>query len=142
MIFQVKITPGVNSFHLLKSDGKLVFNITGSFGIMGQFHMIMETVFFFWYTQVKMPLHSLGFPVFVPFVFSAGAYKKLHLHLLKFAHPENKLSRNNLITKCFSYLGNSERNLHPSGFLNVQEVYKDSLGGLWSQVNLARIFCN
>ncbi|MPM64271.1 hypothetical protein SDC9_111157 [bioreactor metagenome] len=75
-----------------------------------------------------------------PFEFLTRPYKKLHLHLLELPHPKDELTCHYFITECFPYLGNTERNLHPAGFLYIQEVHKNSLGCFGPQVNDAGIF--
>jgi hypothetical protein len=74
-----------------------------------------------------MPFQSLLFPVFVPFFLCAGADKELHFHLLKLAHPENKLPGDNFITESFTNLCNAKRDFKPCRFLNIEKIYKNSL---------------
>ena len=64
--------------------------------------------------------------------------EELHLHLLKLAHTEDKLTRYNLITEGLTDLCDTERYLHTAGFLYVEEVDKDTLCGLRTQIDLHR----
>src|SRR4051812_23563943 len=107
----------MNTLHFFKTNGEIVLNICSSVGIMCQLHVIMKAVFFFWNAQAQVPFHSLLFPELVPLFLCTGANEKLHLHLLKLAHPENKLTGYDLIAECFSNLCNTERNFHPASFL-------------------------
>ena len=88
-----------------------------------------------------MPFHSFFFPVFIPFFLCAGPDKELHFHLFKFPHAENELPGYDFIAKCFTNLGNTKRNFHPSGFLHIQEVHKNSLCSFRSQVNFIGFIC-
>ncbi|MPM53462.1 hypothetical protein SDC9_100230 [bioreactor metagenome] len=78
----------------------------------------------------------------IPFHLLSWSNKKLHLHLFEFTHSENKLSRNNFISKCFPDLSNSKRDFHSSCFLYIQEVYKNSLGSFWAKVDNISVFTN
>src|SRR5687767_15761386 len=102
----------MNTFHFFKANGEFIFYITGRFGVMSQFAMIMKTIFFFGNTQTQVPFHPFLFPESIPFCFRPGADKVLHLHLLKFTHAEYKLSRHNFITESLSYLRNTKWNFH------------------------------
>src|SRR5690606_3630555 len=75
------------------------------------------------------------------FSLSSWLDEKLHFHLLKLTHTEDERSRYNFVSEGFSCLGNSKRNLHTARFLNIQEVYKNSLSGFWSQIKIGSIFC-
>ncbi len=82
-----------------------------------------------------MPFQTFSFPVFKPFFLCAGAYKKLHFHLLKFAHANDELARNYLIAESLAYLRYPERNFHPARFLHIKVIYKYALRSFWTQVN-------
>src|SRR5688500_17852932 len=118
----------MNSFHLFEPDRKIIFDITCCIGIMRQLHMIVEAVFLGRYSQALVPAHSFFLPVFVPLFLCTRPYKKLHFHLLKLTHSENKLPCYNLVPECFTYLRNSKRNFHSAGFLHIQKIYENALG--------------
>jgi hypothetical protein len=88
-----------------------------------------------------MPIQAGLFPVFVPFHFFAGFDEELHFHLLKFAHAEYKLPRNNLISKSLPGLCDPKWNFHATRFLDVEEVHEDTLCGLGAQVQVHGILC-
>jgi hypothetical protein len=46
-----------------------------------------------------------------------------------------KLSRDDLIPECLAGLSYAKRDLHSPRFLNIQKIYKDSLGCFRPQVN-------
>ena len=89
-----------------------------------------------------MPVQTGFFPFLEPFEFGTGADEKLHFHLLEFTHTENKLPGNNFVAESFSCLCNPERDFHPAGFLYVQVIYKNALGGFRTKVNNIGIFAH
>src|SRR5690606_2046679 len=68
--------------------------------------------------------------------------KKLHLHLLKLTHTEDKLAGYDFISESLANLRNSKRNLHPCSFLHIQEIDKNPLSCLRSKINSRRILRN
>ena len=140
MLAQVIISPGMYPFHFLESEGEPVFYIRGCICIMRKLDMVVKTVISRTESKCLVPKHSGFLPFGKPLQFGAGLNEKLHFHLLEFPHPENELSGNYLIAECLSYLGNSERYFHPSGFLDIKEVDKDTLGSFRPQIDLARSF--
>src|SRR5690554_1162700 len=82
-----------------------------------------------------MPFISFFFPVFVPFQLFSRTHKILHFHLFELSHSENKLTRNDFVTESLSDLSNSKRDFHSSCLLNIQEVYKNTLGSFRTQIN-------
>jgi len=125
----------MDSFQLFESEWKFKFDICCCIGIMCQFLMVVESITILRHTQRLMPFDTCLFPVFIPFKLCSGAYKKLHLHLFKFTHTEDKLTRHDLVTEGFSYLGNTKRYLHTPGFLYIKVVYKNSLCRFRTKVN-------
>ena len=101
--------------------------------------MIVKTVFLICQSQGPDAISSVFLSNTEPFQFSSGLNKKLHFHLLKFPHPENKLPGNNLIPECFADLGNTKWNFHPSCFLDIKKIYKDSLGSFRTQIDFIGI---
>ena len=76
----------------------------------------------------------------IPLHLRAWPNEVLHFHLLEFAHSKNELPCHNLVPKGFTRLGDAKRKLHPARLLNIQEVHKNSLCGLWAQVKFAGVF--
>ena len=124
----------MNPLHLFKSKRKIVFNIHRSIGVVCQLHVVVVSVFCICSPQSLVPFQALRLPKLVKFQFCAWLAEKLHLHLLKLLHPHDELSRHNLVPKRFSCLGDTKRQLHPSGFLHVQKVDKNPLGGFRTQI--------
>ena len=96
--------------------------------------MVVVSIFRVRRTQSLMPLQALRLPKLVKFQLCPWLAEKLHLHLLKLLHPHDELSGHNLVPKRFSCLGDTKRQLHPTGFLHVQKVDKNPLGGFRTQI--------
>src|SRR5687768_11046497 len=114
----------MDPFHLPETKRELIFNVNSCVCIMRQLFMVVEFQFFRRQANRFMELHPGLFPALIPSHFGARADEKLHFHLFKFPHTERELTRNDLISKSFSYLRNPERNLHPSAFLHIKEIDK------------------
>src|SRR5574344_749628 len=102
--------------------------------------MIMETVVFCTKSKSLMPFHTCFPPLFKPIHFRTGLYEELHFHLFEFAHTENELTGNDLITESLTYLSNTERYLHTTGFLNIQVIDKNTLCSLGTKIYFACAF--
>ena len=96
---------------------------------MRQFAVVVVAQFFGRDTHTFMPFFARFLPVIVPFHLRAGPNEKLHFHLFKFAHAENELAGHYFVSEGLSNLGNTKGDFHPTGFLYVQEVYKNTLSG-------------
>src|SRR6185312_5172060 len=105
----------MDALHFFEAYREFILDIAGGLCIEGQFRMVMEAVFLLWYSQAEVPLHPRGLPVFIPFVFRTGPDKKLHLHLFELTHPEDELSRDDLVPERLPDLCNPERDLHAPG---------------------------
>src|SRR4051812_28772457 len=99
----------MNSFQLLEAKWKFKLDVAGSVGIMSQLQVIVEAMLAVRKAKGAMPFHAGIFPFVVPLHFCSRFYEELHLHLLKLAHAEDELARNDFVTKCFSGLRNAER---------------------------------
>jgi hypothetical protein len=80
----------------------------------------------------------VALPCLEPFHLFARTAEELHLHLFELAHTEDKLASHNLVAEGLAYLSDAERYLHTACLLYVEEVYKDTLGGLRTEVHLQR----
>ena len=65
-----------------------------------------------------------------------GLAEELNFHLFKLAHAKDELTCDYLISKSLTDLCDTERNLLTGSFLNVQEIDKDALSSLRSQIQL------
>ena len=142
MISQIEIGTGMNPFHLFESERELKLYIGRSIRIMRQFFMVVKTVHVIAETECLMPLHTKCLPVLIPFHLIARMHEELHLHLFKLPHTEDKLTGYYLITERLAYLCDTERNLHPPGFLDIQEINENALSilmGVLSSSEEARI---
>src|SRR5690606_19869494 len=108
MVPQVEVGTGMNTFHFFKTYGEVVFYITSSIVVVRKFYVVVETVFFGRNFQGQMPFHPLLLHEFIPLLLGPGSYKKLHLHLIEFHHPEDKQAVNNLIPESLANLGNTK----------------------------------
>ena len=100
--------------------------------------MVVKAVFLVAHAKSFVPLQTCFFPLAEPFEFFAGTNKKLHLHLFELTHTENKLTCNNLVAESLTYLCDTKRNAHTSGFLHIQEVNKNTLCCFRTQINRHR----
>src|SRR5512136_1677163 len=125
----------MDAFDFFEPEREPVLDIRSCVGIMCQFIVIMETVVLVSEAEGTVPFHPCLFPLPEPFELSARLHKKLHFHLFKFPHAEDKLSGNDLIPEGFSYLGNAKGKLHSARLLHVQEIHKNSLSSLGTQIN-------
>ena len=82
-----------------------------------------------------MPLHPNLLPLLEPSELLTRPNKELHLHLLELTHPEDELTGYDLVPEGLSDLCDTERNLHTTRFLDIQEVYEDTLCRLGSQID-------
>jgi len=92
---------------------EIKFNINRGISIMRQLYMIVKR-----YLAVSVPGPGAiagGFlSIFCTLHLGAGAYKKLHFHLLKLTHTNNELAGNNFVTESLPNLGYTKRNFHPA----------------------------
>ena len=141
MGFEVKVGSGVDAFHLFEAKRKLEFDVHGRIRIVGQLFMGVLAQLGCRGSQGQMPSHSGGSPLFVPLQLGARAYEKLHFHLFKLPHTEDKLPCDDLVAEGFADLGNAKRHLHAGGLLHIQEVDKYSLRRLRTKVDGGGVFC-
>src|SRR5215469_14599023 len=102
----------MNALNLLKSERKFILYIGCGVGVVRKFSVVVKPVIFSTKAKRLMPFQAYLFPFFKPVEFCTGLNKKLHFHLFKFAHSENKLSRNYFVSKRLAYLSNSKRHFH------------------------------
>ena len=135
MLTQVEVGTRMDTLYLLEAERHVEFDICCGIGVMSQFVVVVKTIVLSTETQILMPLHTCLLPFGKPVQLSTGLNKELHLHLFEFAHTEDKLSGNNLVAESLTYLGNTEGQLHTTGFLYIQVVHKDTLSCLGTQVD-------
>ena len=75
-------------------------------------------------------------PVVEPLKVGSGLAEELELHLLKLAHAENKVAGSDLVSEGFTNLSHAEGDLLSAGALNIRKVYKNTLSGLGTEVEL------
>ena len=126
----------MDTLQLLETEREIKLNIGGCIGIMSKFLVIVETIVFCAHSEVHMPFHTGFLPVFEELHLSSRPAEELHLHLLELPHTEDELTGYNLISECLSYLGDTERNLHTAGFLDIEILHENTLCGLRTEINL------
>ena len=136
MLRKVEISAAVNALNLLEAERHLELDVGGCVGIMGKLLVVVEAVFLVSHTQSFVPLQAALFPHLKPLELLTGTNKELHLHLLKFTHAEHKLASHNLVAECLANLSDTERQTHATGLLNIEEVHKDALSGLGTQIHV------
>ena len=141
MLRQVEVRAAVDTLHLLEAERHLKLNVRGSIRIVRQFLVVVEAVFLIAKPQRLVPAEAELLPVLKPFQLLARANEELHLHLLELAHTEYELTRYYLVAECLTNLCDTERNLHATRLLHIQEVHEDTLCRLRAQVNLHRAVC-
>src|SRR5512133_196051 len=103
------------TLNFLESEWEMIFYISCCICIMGKFGMIVEPVIFSAKSESLVPFHPFLLPFRKPVELCSWLHKELHFHLLEFAHPEDKLACNDLISECFTDLGYPEWQFHSSG---------------------------
>ena len=100
--------------------------------------MLVESQLFLSDSEVFVPLHPHFHPTRKPLVVVSRLHKELHLSLLKFPSPKDKIPRRDLVSERFSNLCDAERNPLPSSTLNIQKIHEDPLGRLRADVHCRR----
>ena len=127
MLAEVEIGARVDALHLLEAERHLELNVGGSVGVVSQFLVVVITVFLVAQAQSLVPCQTSLAPVVEPLHLVAGLHKELHFHLLELAHTEDELTSYDFVTESLTNLGDTERNLHTTGFLYIQVIYEDTL---------------
>ena len=135
MTAQVVIGARMDALNLLEAEGHLKFDVGGCVGVVRKLFVVVETITFRAEAQGLVPLHTPFLPPIKPFVLRARLYEKLHLHLLKLAHTEDKLAGHDFVAKGFTDLRDAEGELHTSRLLHVQIVNKNALRRLRTQID-------
>ena len=138
MLTQVKVGAAVDTLHLLETERHFELDVGGSIGVVGQFLVVMETVFLVTQTEGLVPTQTLLTPIVEPLQLLAGTHKELHLHLFEFAHTEDELASHNLVAEGLADLCDAEWDTHAADLLDIQEVHKDALSCLRSQIYIHR----
>ena len=135
VVAQIEVGTRVDTLHLLEPEREFILHVSRGIGIMCQLLVIVETVVFVAETKCTVPLHPNLLPLLEPSELLTRPNKELHLHLLELTHPEDELTGYDLIPEGLSDLCDTERNLHTARFLDIQEVYEDTLCRLGSQID-------
>src|SRR3972149_6124552 len=104
------------SFKLAPAKWSLKFDIFCIFCIMSALAVFVfpKPEFFIAHSQRFIPIHSLFFPVFKPFIsfFVIWFNKIFKLHLFKFAASVSEISRRYFVSKSLANLGYTKRNFN------------------------------
>ena len=136
MACEVVVGSVVYTLQLLEAHREFILDVVCALCVMSQliWTVLVPAELVLTDTHLLVVVPPLASPVLEPFHVILWLYKVLHLHLLELAGSEDEVLGNNLVTECFSNLGNTERNLHSAVLDHVLEVYIDTLGCLRAQV--------
>ena len=113
-------------------------NVGCSICIVRQLLVVVVAIVLVTHSKSLVPRQTVLLPIVEPFHFRARLAEELHFHLFKFAHTEHELAGYYLVAESLSNLCNTERQLHATSLLNIQEINKDTLCRLRTQINRAR----
>ena len=139
MVAEVEVGTRMYALELLEPEREAELDVGRGVGIVGELLMVVETVVVLAHSERHMPLHAVLLPLAEPFHFGAGPYEELHFHLLELPHAEDELAGDDLVAESLSYLGYSERYLHPARLLHVDVVDEYALCRLGTQVHYVGI---
>ena len=136
MLRQVEVCTGVDTFHFFETEWHQELDICCSISIVSQFIVVVIAVAGITEAQRFMPFQTNLLPFLEPFKLIAWTHEELHFHLLELAHAEDELAGYDFVTESLTNLGDTERNLHATGFLYIQVIYEDTLCRFRAQVYL------
>ena len=136
MLGQVKISTAVNTFYFLETERHQELDVCSSIGVVCQFVVVVETVMVVAEAQRLVPFQTSSLPGLEPVKLRTRLHEELHFHLLELAHAEDELAGYDFVTESLTNLGDTERNLHATGFLYIQVIYEDTLCRFRAQVYL------
>ena len=121
---------------LTPAEGEQEFHIRGGLAVEGQLLLLMIAVthFLMLQAQAVQPVQTELLPVVEPLQIRIRLAEELQLHLLKLSGTESEVSGGNLIPEGFSDLSDTEGQLLSGSSLYIFEVYKDTLGGLRTEI--------
>ncbi len=135
MLSEIVVTSIVNTLEFFETKGKVILDIPSSLGVEHQVLVLMPPKIFGLESQ-RLGIVGEAFlpPFFIGFRCGTRVDEVLHLHLLKFAFAENKLSRRNFVTERLTDLRDTKRHFDPRRIEHVFEIDVDSLTGLTPEV--------
>jgi hypothetical protein len=141
MSAQVEIAPVVDALDLLPAEGKLVLDVEGRAGVVGE---LVGTVLVPLQprrveAEGAVPIHPPLPPALEPFRVGTRLHEELHLHLLELARPEDEVARRNLVTERLADLCDAERNLLAAALQHVQVVDVNALRRLGAEIHDGRL---
>ena len=118
-----------------------VLDVHGPLGVVGELllGMLVVSQVVLVDPQVHVPLGTCVDPVLVPLLVTAGHDEELHLHLLELTGAEDEVARSDLVTEALADLRDAERGLLTRRVHYIDEVEKDSLRSLGTQIVQARV---
>src|SRR3989339_979668 len=119
----------------------IVFHVKGSLGIVSQlvFFVFSHLKIFFLHPETDIPIIFFFFPLLEPFHTFVWMHEVLLFHLFKFSCAIGKVSWCDFISKCFSHLCNTKRNLLSHRSLHIQKIHIDTLCCFWTQENITSL---
>src|SRR5712664_2712201 len=137
VIRQIEVGAVVDPLELLPAEREFILDVVRLPGVMCELVLVVLMPAQLVGTDAESfdPFHPLPAPEFEPLVLAAGLHEELHLHLLEFARPENKVAGRDLVAERLPDLRDAKGNLLPRGLQHVEIVDVDPLGGLGPQVD-------
>ena len=127
MLGQVEIRTAVDAFHFLEAEGHQELDVRSRIGVVSQLVVVVVAVMVVAEAQRLVPFQTGSLPGLEPVEFRTRLHEELHFHLLELAHTEDELTSYDFVTESLTNLGDTERNLHTTGFLYIQVIYEDTL---------------
>ncbi len=138
MLREVIVGTAVDTLDLLEAERHLELDICSCVGVESKLLVVVETIVLIAHAECLVPSQAGLLPIFEPVHLRAGLAEELHLHLLEFAHTEDKLTGNDLVAESLTNLSNTKRQLLTRRALHIKEVDKDTLCGLRTEIDLVR----
>src|SRR3989449_6474382 len=134
---QVEVRPVVNPFEFLPTEGKLVLDVVGILGVMGQLvlRVLVEPQLVGPHAQAGQPLHTLLAPELEPFEIRTRLHEELHLHLLELTRPKNEVAGGDLVPERLADLRDPERDLLARRLQHVEVIDVDPLRRLGAEID-------
>ncbi len=134
---QIEVGPVGDAFELFDADRIAVHQVDRRLGVVcqvGRRDVVLLEILAPQAAHVHPPVDTLLHPAPVPLLVLARAHEILDFHLLELAHPEDEVSRRDLVAEGLSNLRDPERQLAIGRVEHILEVHKDPLRRFGAQV--------
>jgi len=134
-----------NAPKLAPAEREEEFKVSRCLGVEAKLVLIVvtKTEVFRLHAEIIKEVAAITSPEVEPFQVGTGLAEEFQFHLFEFADTENEVAGCDLVTEGFTDLCDAEGYLAARGSLNILEVYKNTLCGFGTEVDLAcRVFGN